>query len=378
MKRVTATYVADLIKSGDYDFRDMVEEERVLDHAVRELIGQGDDQGYPKMLPNDKVPTEVELYTLREQRVFRRFSTKPHPELPFLRQASVTGSINAMKNRGVYVVHVKGADMPNGEGWDNYAQGIYTFWIEYCYREGLSRTSDLARRVLLYLFYGKFTWHTKKKVNGLSVTVMKEKPILFWLHRKVRNGRSRFVYNVETYFKDFIKLVGSQKNYMKFLKDRGEGVAPVDYLVALEVGLRNYASDVHAMGTSPLRSPAYWGRIDLWRKREAYIAVGRHLLGFKPNYNQWDCFLWTDYVVRQLLGKTFLVRHYLLSDGDDEEHFAGALEFDWDQYSYAPRSRVKPEPKTASKSSVTPLVTPTKSSRPMVYDVENDCLVPWT
>jgi hypothetical protein len=335
------------------------------------------------MKARETVPTLNDIYEVRAGRTYRRFSTKPHPELQFLRYASVNGAVLAVKNRGVYVICVKAKDMPNGHKWDNFAQGLYIFWIEYCHREGLSLTSDLARRILLYLFFGTYMWVIRKKVDDEPVVIEKEKPILFWLHKKVRNGRSRFCYNVETYFKDFIALV-QRKKYLKYLKDRGEGDVPMEYLVALELGLRNYSSDVHAMGTCPLRSPWYWGRIDLWRKREAYIAVGRHLLGYKPNYQQWDCFSWSDYVCRQLLGKTFLVRHYPLSDGEDEEHFGDALVFDWEKHEYAPRRSVKSEPKAASKSSktATPNVTPREKTnaprKPMIYDVEKDCLVPWT
>ena len=380
LKRANDAYVADLIKNNDYDFRDMLEDDRVLNHAIRRLVGQGDAKGYPKLKPNEKIPSLDDIYEVQGSRIYRKFATKPHTELQFLRHASVNGAVLALKNRGVYVICVKAKDMPNGQDWDNFAQGLYTFWVEYCYREGLTLTSDKARRILLYIFYGMYKWVVKKKVNGETVVVEKQKPVLFWLHKKVRNGRSRFCYNVETYFKDFIALV-QRKKYHKYLRDRGEGNVPMEYLVAFELGLRNYSLDVHAMGTSPLRTPWYWGHIDLWRKREAYIALGRHLLGYKPNYQQWDCFLWTDYVCRQLLGKTFLVRHYPLTDGDDEANFGDALKFDWDKHAYAP---VKPEPKAVCNSSKTGtgMVTPPSkkkaSDKPMIYDVEKGCLIPWT
>ena len=115
LKRANDAYVAELIKNNDYDFGDMIEDDRVLDHAVRRLVGQGDVNGYPRMKARETVPTLNDIYEVRAGRTYRRFSTKPHPELQFLRYASVNGAVLAVKNRGVYVICVKAKDMPNGD-----------------------------------------------------------------------------------------------------------------------------------------------------------------------------------------------------------------------------------------------------------------------
>ena len=154
----------------------------------------------------------------------------------------------------------------------------------------------------------------------------------------------------------------------------------MDYLVAFELGLREYSKDVHAMGTHALRSRHYWSQVAFWRKREAYIALGRFLLGRKADYAQWDCFVFRDYQDRQALAKTYEVRHHPLSDGNDDDHFQGKLHFDWDQHAYCPMRRgrnlispvkneVKPVKNVKSPGSATKVT--------MIYDVEKGCLVPF-
>ena len=60
-----------------------------------------------------------------------------------------------------------------------------------------------------------------------------------------------------------------------------------------------------------------------WRKREAYIALMRHVNNCK-NYHQWDCFRFVDFTDRAAWAKTFNVRHLPLSNGDPA-NFSGRL-----------------------------------------------------
>ena len=153
----------------------------------------------------------------------------------------------------------------------------------------------------------------------------------------------------------------------------------MDYLIAIEKGLRNYAVDVHTMGTHALRSPKYWGSVDKWRKREAYIALVRFLLGCPADYKQWDCFSFEDYTQRQTLSRTFDVRHFHLSDGNDKKHFEG-WDFDWSKHHYSPRKRGPTHRANVKKEQ--PVNQPSKKSStehakvPMIFDVELGCLVP--
>ena len=162
----------------------------------------------------------------------------------------------------------------------------------------------------------------------------------------------------------------------------GKEEPPLEYLVAFEEGLRNYSTDIHALGSHPCRSRKYWAQIALWRKREAYIALGRYLLGRKPDYRQWDCFLFVDYQDRQALAKTYVARHHPLSNGHDEENFHGKLCFDWDAHYYAPAKRrpsASDDAEGVGKKRIKVETTCVKSTkRPtMIYDVEKGCLVPF-
>ena len=371
-------HVRDLLREGDYTFRDCVEHPDVRAHFITKCITQGDPvTGFPIRRTGETVPGQGDMYVCFQSRQFRRWATRPHPELKFMRAAAVNGAVNALKNLCMYAIAIRAVHMPTKQAWDNFATVLYNFWIEYCFREGLSITSDLARQVLLYIFYGTFSWVTKA-ANNTRVT--RSKKVLFFLHRKVRNGRSRFTSEVPANFAKFIALY-QKHQWREFIDDKGAGEPPMEYLVAVEEGLRNYHTDVHAMGTHALRSPTHWGEIDLWRKREAYIALGRYLLGFPPDYHQWDCFLFTDYQTRQMLAKTFVERHYPLSNGDDDKNFGGAMDFDWDAHHYAPRAKAKvvvdlTAPAPAATAATASSSSPKKKTCPMEFDVEKGCFVP--
>ena len=159
-----------------------------------------------------------------------------------------------------------------------------------------------------------------------------------------------------------------------FLKDLGKGQAPIEYNIAFEEGLRSYSSCVHSLGTHPLRSRDYWGKhVEVWRKKEAYIALGRHLLGEPSGYRQWDCFSFKDYVSRAQLSKTFVERHLPLSNGEDEKNFNGKFVFDWSQHFWQRKKFVKQDP--VQRSTLTKSVT-SSTKVPMIFDVELGCLVP--
>ena len=183
---------------------------------------------------------------------------------------------------------------------------------------------------------------------------------------------------VKRHFSSFIELYRkNEKEWRPFLTDKGLGDAPVELLIAFEEGLRNYADNVHHLGTRPLRSRKYWAlSVDIWRKREPYIALIRFLLGLSPDYQQWDCFLFSDYSLRQICNKTFMIRHLPLSDGNDEANFMGKMNFDWSK-------RVQDD--TPKKVKSEPVVVKTTQSdasasakrQPMIFDVELGCLVPF-
>lgn len=247
-----------------------------------------------------------------------------------------------------------------------------------CLYEGILRTQDLARSIQLFVFYGHFSWATKLRKTHRVIT--RQKPVIFYLAKSLINGRSRLTNGVQENFSSLLSLLETDPSLSEFLEDKGEGEPPMDYLIAVEQGLRNYADDIHAMGTKPLRSRYYWGhKVPVWRKREAYTALCRHVAGKSPVYKQWDCFLFDDYAQRQRAQKTFVKRHLPLSNGEDERNFDGNYDFDWDSLQYSPkRKSVKVEKiekitrrrrKVARSDGEAP-------ARVMVFDVENGCMVP--
>lgn len=182
------------------------------------------------------------------------------------------------------------------------------------------------------------------------------------------------MYQVEWNFRKFITLYRVNESQWKpFIDDKGEGDPPVEYLAAFEEGLREYGHNVHSLGTRPFRSRTYWGKnVDKWRKREAYIALGRAVLGYSAGYKQWDNFSFQDYVSRAVMSKTFLKRHLPLSDGQDEIHFKGKLTFPWSKYEdKKKKTRVKQEETAVSSSTSSTGVVPS-----MIFDIELGCMVP--
>jgi hypothetical protein len=91
-------------------------------------------------------------------------------------------------------------------------------------------------------------------------------------------------------------------------------------------------------------------------------------MGFSAGYAQWNNFLFTDYINRAKLCKTFLKRHLPLSDGNDEVNFNGQMKFDWAKHAYKKPIRVKREPN--------PTEEPKSSAPSMIFDVELGCMVP--
>lgn len=184
---------------------------------------------------------------------------------------------------------------------------------------------------------------------------------------------------VEKCFAKFIRLFRqNEAEWTTYLTDLGKGDPPMEYKIAYEEGVRNYCDDLHAMGSRPLRSRRHWGYVvDIWRKLESYIALGRNCLDFDEGYRQWDCFLFSDYTIRRKLAATFTARHLPLSNGKDEENFDGKFKFDWSKHAWAPVKR-----KSKAESYVKPEPTATTSSNPvptgvtMIFDVELGKLVP--
>ena len=81
-----------------------------------------------------------------------RVHTK-HTYLPFLRGISHNKAINELRNLGMYPVNTR----PTGTHptYNNYNSVLYSYWVFYCEAEGYNKHHEMARRVLLYVFYAQ-------------------------------------------------------------------------------------------------------------------------------------------------------------------------------------------------------------------------------
>ena len=320
--------------------------------------------------------------------------------------------IRYLKDRLLEPTKVLAKNMSNKSEFNNFPQILYTSHAVYCAYEGncqdyirfeivathdlirlytralgLPRSSDEAQRMLLYFFYGKFFWFTKKKLKkgeqGPAKTVFREKTMVFYLHKKLINGRSKFAKRMEIYFAKFIAAYRSHASeWEPFLTDGGKGSPPLEYNILLEDGVRCCCADIFLMGTKALRSKSYWGQVvHPANKLESWVAVGRHVLGCKP-YKKWDNARFTDYTIRRKLARTFRARNLPLSDGNDEKNFNGKYEFDWEKHAFEPYIPSAVQVAAAQKKVVKAEPAPTTMKKPdqppMIYDVENDCMVPFS
>ena len=193
----------------------------------------------------------------------------------------------------------------------------------------------------------------KKGMGKLRKFPMK---VLRIIHKKITQERNRFTVakKIEHRFRGFLKLLRDRSFTMsvlpfnnsqliimfalitayrpelkKFLTDRGVGQAPLEYLVALEQGMRAYASaDRAAFGTYAYFNFEEYTGVELWRKREAYTGLVRYVLGC-ANYSKYVNYNWNDYVLRLKTGKTFMQRHWDITKGKvilqglvDPEHWS--------------------------------------------------------
>ena len=138
-------------KPEEISFADAVTYPKLRDRLVRHLIHVGGLHGFPEVKEGEEVP-QGEPYKA-SKRSTRGNSTKAHKHLNYLNLTSVNKAILALKNLNKYPVRILAANMPNGKDWNNFGDVLYTFWIFYCKEEGIVRTQDHARRVLLYIFF---------------------------------------------------------------------------------------------------------------------------------------------------------------------------------------------------------------------------------
>ena len=276
---------------------------------------------------------------------------KPDILFPYLRAGACKDAVLACKNANKAPVTVhKIMDDGRVATWNNHSDVRNYFLLRYCLAEGLSRSHQLVRDVELYLALGEYMYRAKKEVYI-------KKAIIQGIHHKITNGRSRFVEHVAKHFATLIKLLEQKPSLKPLLEDEGVGTAPPEYLAAVEEGLREYGNNKYAMGCGAMRSRFHWLKVDIWRKREAYITMVRHV-NKKPAYKKWTCFRWEDYTHRNITAKTFSTRHEPLTNScdvsyepylSDPEHWNQASAIPYDKESYSERKSKSTPPKRKSR-----------------------------
>ena len=86
-------------------------------------------------------------------------------------------------------------------------------------------------------------------------------------------------------------------------------------MFAVETGLRSWTTDLSAMGTHAFDSEENYHAVELWKKREAYIAVCRYLKDIVDGYLKYINYAWYDYKMRIDMQKTFDARHAPYTNG---------------------------------------------------------------
>jgi hypothetical protein len=138
--------------------------------------------GRPVLHEDEVVPAPDSEYNPEKSpnRVVMSRSVENHGTFPFFRVHSHLPAIRAIRNLNLYPQMIKAKDMPTGVAWDNVSESLHTYHHKYCAAEGLSKTSKMARLILLYLFYGRCRLKSGKLV-----------PVIRGIHKKASEGRHR-------------------------------------------------------------------------------------------------------------------------------------------------------------------------------------------
>lgn len=258
--------------------------------------------------------------------------------------------------------------------WTNRVPLLWEFCFRYLAKDGLEETSEGAADIFAYVFHGKYNFTRIVRKGQAPTTTLR--PIVHALHFNLTAHRSRYLNDVDKHWKELYDLLDKHSEWSKFLDDKGSGSPPQSYMIAVEKGIRSYAFAKNAkltmgIGKTKTVTRTVYCQIHAWRKIECYIA-GIRFRRERPSYRKWEDFSWLDFVERENLMKTFVVRHLPKSDGDD--HFGGLLKDppEWDGSVGTP---VQKKPKKGKHNKVK-REPQNHGNVPMRFDVEKGSLVP--
>ena len=179
-----------------------------------------------------------------------------HPHFSFLRRVNVQRAIAALRNLGLAPFQTLRSSMPNnGNSINNFAQVKLVFWVFYCFYEGLARSSDWARAILVYLFHGRCAKRQTKRGEKRST-------IIFELRKQYMTGYKTFG-NVSKYFRALVDYLSLHPHQKAALTDPKFAASP-EFVANVEIGLRNYGRAPDSpLGVKAMASPQNWGKVRL-------------------------------------------------------------------------------------------------------------------
>ena len=153
-------------------------------------------------------------------------------------------------------------------------QVLNIYHMHVCAAEGLCKSHEAARQLLLYIFYGKFNVMKSGKFTGVQA------PVVRAIHIMSTNPRRRLTEKLlNSSFVEFFDLMDKKPALRQLTHDKGEGEAPAQYLAAVETGLRRLGHNIHVMGTGAMLTKEKWNAVQNHRKREVSNVriAGRHV-----------------------------------------------------------------------------------------------------
>ena len=221
-------------------------------------------------------------------------SSKSVPSMPFLRRVSHTKTIKKLQDLGIKPVIINPESRSDGTLWNNISEFLNTYWVWYCYYEGLPRNHGIAKSVHAYLFHGLAAPNTTDHST-------KRAPILRTLHRAMTQGRARYgpqriAEACTKLTKYLLKNPNKKKAFYSVRKS-----ATDKFLAYVEDGLRNLAQARGSpMGRNAMDSAKNWEAVGIGRKMEPFVAIAKHFLGC-PSFAIWKNFDWGDYILLKKL-----------------------------------------------------------------------------
>ena len=162
---------------------------------------------------------------------------------------------------GVHVLPYGTTDCA-GKPWSNVVRCLYWYFLHYLFAEGQNRSSEQAKGLLMFLFYGTYDFREKKT------------PIIHAIRKSVVSGRHRHRFTVVkhkvAHDDVFAKALDDHPSWEEFLDDRGSGTPPPEFFAMIEKVNRQVAMDDNvSLGSKTLASRESWVDPSLeWKKRE--------------------------------------------------------------------------------------------------------------